>query len=157
MTVTKRTNAVLGWPLDQPTLRSATVTLRPFPGSDADAIFDVAISSVDLAEVNVHAASGEIGYWLAPAARGAGMMIEAIQVLSGWALTSDGLNRIEFRVDPEEEPSMRLMERLGAVREGLLCQLYRDRAGVFRDKAVYSFIRGDDVLGPSASPFTIDV
>lgn len=112
---------------------------------------DVAIGSADLDQVNASARTGEVGYWLAPTARGRGLATSAVTALTHWALTEGGLNRIEFRVDPANIASVRVLGRLGAKREGVLRQVYRDRSGTFQDKAVYALLK-DDLVSHRSPP-----
>jgi len=60
----------------------------------------------------------EIGYALVPAARGNGLASEAISLLVGWARGQPGVRSVTARVDPSNEPSRRVLERLGFVRDG---------------------------------------
>jgi RimJ/RimL family protein N-acetyltransferase len=60
----------------------------------------------------------EIGYALVPAARGSGLAGEAIGLLVDWARTQPGIRRVVARIDPSNEPSRRLLERLGFARDG---------------------------------------
>ena len=60
----------------------------------------------------------EIGYALVPAARGSGLASEAISLLVGWARSQPGVSRVIARVDPGNEPSRRVLERLGFERDG---------------------------------------
>jgi RimJ/RimL family protein N-acetyltransferase len=60
----------------------------------------------------------EIGYALVPAARGNGLAAEATGLLVAWARAQPGVRRVVARVDPANEPSRRLLERLGFVRDG---------------------------------------
>jgi RimJ/RimL family protein N-acetyltransferase len=60
----------------------------------------------------------EIGYALVPAARGSGLASEAIALLVGWARAQPGVRCVTARVDPGNEPSRRVLERQGFVRDG---------------------------------------
>ncbi len=72
---------------------------------------------------------GEIGYW----SRDRGLAWErAARLLSTWALTGLGLERLELLANPENVASQRLAEGAGFTREGLL-RLYRRRHGVRED------------------------
>lgn len=61
-----------------------------------------------------------IGYWVAPSARGHGFAAEALGVLVDWARTLPELHRVELYVEPWNEASWRTAERAGFAREGLL-------------------------------------
>jgi RimJ/RimL family protein N-acetyltransferase len=60
----------------------------------------------------------EIGYGLVPAARGAGLASEATELLVEWARTQPGVERVCARVDPSNDPSRRLLVRLGFEPDG---------------------------------------
>lgn len=63
---------------------------------------------------------GEIGYWMAPSARGRGLLTEASTAVIDWALSTDGLGlaRIEWRAVAENTASARVAQRLGFRFEG---------------------------------------
>jgi RimJ/RimL family protein N-acetyltransferase len=60
----------------------------------------------------------EVGYMLRPLAWGQGYASEAVEAMLDWGFAARGLNRVEADVDPRNEASARLLERLGFVREG---------------------------------------
>lgn len=63
-----------------------------------------------------------VGYELARCAWGEGLMEEALRAVLAWGFDASGmgLNRVEAMIHPQNGPSLRLVERLGFVREGLL-------------------------------------
>lgn len=61
-----------------------------------------------------------LGYELHPSARGQGLMREALGAVLDWGFAQMALHRVEAQVHPENQPSLRSVERLGFVREGLL-------------------------------------
>jgi RimJ/RimL family protein N-acetyltransferase len=84
----------------------------------------------------------EAGYWVAAGARGRSIGTRALRLLSRWALTDLGLERVELLVNPGNEASERLAEAAGFTREGLL-RSYRVRKGKREDFLVFSLIRAD--------------
>jgi RimJ/RimL family protein N-acetyltransferase len=64
--------------------------------------------------------AAELGYWVAPWARGAGVAVRASRLLAPWALRTLGLARISCEVDVENGASRRVAERAGFTREGVL-------------------------------------
>lgn len=68
--------------------------------------------------------SGEIGYWIAPDARGGGYLREAAQTVIDWGFAPDGLGlvRIEWRAVAGNVASARAARALGFRYEGLLRQ-----------------------------------
>jgi RimJ/RimL family protein N-acetyltransferase len=84
----------------------------------------------------------EIGYALASSAWGQGYAHEAGRAVIRHAFGVLGLNRLEADIDPRNEASARVLERLGFRREGLL----RERwivAGEVSDSALYGLLRKD--------------
>jgi RimJ/RimL family protein N-acetyltransferase len=67
---------------------------------------------------------GEIGYVVAPAARGRGAGGRAVGLLTRWGFDVLGLQRIELRIDPANEPSARIARRTGYRLEGTLRGTY---------------------------------
>jgi ribosomal-protein-serine acetyltransferase len=70
-----------------------------------------------LGGASLHARVGpsaiEIGYWVATPATGLGFASEAAAALTAEALRLDGIERVEIRCDPGNDPSMRVPARLG--------------------------------------------
>jgi [ribosomal protein S5]-alanine N-acetyltransferase len=84
----------------------------------------------------------EIGYALGRAFWGRGFMHEALTALVGFAFGDMDLRRLEADTDPRNAASIRALERLGFVREGLL----RERwvvAGVVSDSLLLGLLRSD--------------
>jgi len=86
--------------------------------------------------------TAELGYIVAPEARGRGIAARALRLLTEWSFDELGLERVELRIDPANLPSLRLAEKLGYVREGVLRSMpFKD--GLRADLAVYSRLPGD--------------
>ncbi|MFT4213812.1 MAG: GNAT family N-acetyltransferase [Microbacterium sp.] len=66
--------------------------------------------------------AGEIGYWMAPAQRGRGLLTEASQAVIDWGFSAEGLSltRIEWRAVAGNVASARVARALGFRYEGLL-------------------------------------
>ncbi len=62
----------------------------------------------------------ELGYMVAPAARGRGVATEMLRRLTDWAFAQAEAVRVELVVDAVNAPSLRVAERCGYVREGVL-------------------------------------
>ncbi|MFJ6213343.1 GNAT family N-acetyltransferase [Streptomyces sp. NPDC092296] len=58
----------------------------------------------------------EIGFELAPGARGLGYATEALRALAGWALRQPGVDRVTTITTPANRPSQRVMDRAGFTR-----------------------------------------
>jgi len=63
---------------------------------------------------------GEMGWAFNPEAGGRGYATEAVAALMRIAFDTYGMHRVFAHVDPRNEPSLRLCERVGMRREGLL-------------------------------------
>jgi len=79
---------------------------------------DVPVGNVNLVRFSDDGLSAALGYWLVPAARGAGLATAAARLLCRWGFEELGLERIELLVEPENEPSRRVATRLGARPDG---------------------------------------
>ena len=88
------------------------------------------------------AREAEIGYIVAPAARGRGLAARALKLLADWCLGPLGLERIELRIDVANVASVRVAEKLSFVREGVLRSVYF-KDGIRSDMAIYSLLPTD--------------
>ena len=66
--------------------------------------------------------SGEIGYVLNPACHGNGYITEACGALLALAFDGLGLHRVTARIDARNEPSARVLRRLGMRQEAVLVE-----------------------------------
>jgi RimJ/RimL family protein N-acetyltransferase len=87
-------------------------------------------------------ARAEVGYWVAPWARGAGVAARALALLSRWALGPLGLARLDLVASVANPASMRVAERCGFVREGTLRKAWF-RGPQREDLAVFSLLADD--------------
>jgi RimJ/RimL family protein N-acetyltransferase len=60
----------------------------------------------------------EVGYALAPRARGSGLASETVALLAGWALSQPGVRLLCARVAVGNAASLRLLDRLGFAADG---------------------------------------
>jgi [ribosomal protein S5]-alanine N-acetyltransferase len=100
------------------------------------------LGSVEITLLDRRSGRGEIGYWVAPWARRRGVALRAVRLVSGWALSDLGLERLELLIEPENAPSQRVAEAAGFVREGTL-RSYRPMKGRRPDFVVYSLLPSD--------------
>ncbi len=105
--------------------------------SGSDFLGFVAIIRYDAA-----AREAEIGYIVAPAARGRGVAAAALKLVSDWCLARLRLERVELRIDVANGASLRVGENVGFVREGVLRSMHF-KDGLRVDLAVYSRLPGD--------------
>jgi ribosomal-protein-serine acetyltransferase len=90
----------------------------------------------------------EIGYWIRASAEGRGLVAETVKLLTDFAFTSLGAQRVMIRCDARNTRSASVAERLGFVREALLRNDTRDANGELRSTLVYS-LTPDDPRWPS--------
>jgi RimJ/RimL family protein N-acetyltransferase len=89
----------------------------------------------------------EIGYWVAPWARGRGVATAATQVLTEWAFAHRGVERLELLAAKENVASQRVAMAAGFAREGVRRGASLGRDGQRRD--LVAFVRlHDDPPGP---------
>jgi RimJ/RimL family protein N-acetyltransferase len=70
--------------------------------------------------IDAEAAEVELGYIVAPEARGRGAATAILRELTRWALEELGAQRIVLLIDAENAGSLRVAERCGYVREGVM-------------------------------------
>jgi len=87
-------------------------------------------------------ARAEVGYWVAPWARGKGVSARALTLLSGWALGPLGLARLDLYASVSNVASLRVAGRCGFVREGTLRKAWF-RGPAREDLAVFSLLPED--------------
>lgn len=96
--------------------------------------------------------TGEIGYWLSEEYQGRGLMSEAAEAVTGWAfddgaggrekIYGSGYRRLWGRVFSENEGSMRVLERVGYVKEGVL-RRHVEKNGVVMDMHMFGITKED--------------
>lgn len=111
-----------------------------FAVADGD---DVAVGQIGLWLHDRDAGRAEVGYWTAPSAAGKGVATAALTALSCWAQQEFLIPRLQLFIEPWNTGSMKVADRVGYVREGLL-RSWREIAGTRRDLYVYSKILGAD-------------
>jgi RimJ/RimL family protein N-acetyltransferase len=84
----------------------------------------------------------ELGYVVAAWARGRGVGTRALRMLAQWAFETLRLERLELLVQPGNEASLALGERVGFTREGLLRSHSLVR-GERKDMVMMSLLRGE--------------
>src|SRR5512143_2034886 len=74
---------------------------------------------------------GSVGYWLLPTARGRGLATRAVRLVSRWAFDELGITVLRLYAEPANEPSLRVAERCGFRRIGIV-----SRDGQIHDRPV---------------------
>jgi ribosomal-protein-alanine N-acetyltransferase len=85
----------------------------------------------------------DIGYLVAAEARGRGVATRAVNLLSRFAFAELEAERIEICAEPENRASLRVAERAGFTREGVLRD-YHLVKGARRDMVMFSLLRRDE-------------
>jgi RimJ/RimL family protein N-acetyltransferase len=88
------------------------------------------------------ARTAELGYIVAPSARGRGVATTALRLLTEWAFAELGALRLELLVGVENHASKRVAERNGYRLEGVLRSLYF-KQDVREDTEIWSRLPGD--------------
>jgi RimJ/RimL family protein N-acetyltransferase len=71
-------------------------------------------------EIDHAARTAELGYVVAAEARGRGVATDALRLLTEWAFSELGMQRLELLIAVANEGSKRVAARCGYVREGVL-------------------------------------
>lgn len=89
----------------------------------------------------------EVGYWVAPQARGRGLCTRAVRLVSRWAIADRRIERLQLRADEQNAASRRVAENAGFTQEGILrSSRYNPRLGRRVDFVMYSLL--SDELSP---------
>jgi [ribosomal protein S5]-alanine N-acetyltransferase len=100
------------------------------------------VGTLSLFALDEQSRRAEIGFALASSAWGQGYAQEAARALIRHAFGVMRLNRLEADIDPRNEGSARVLERLGFRREGLLRERWMV-AGEVSDSALYGLLSRD--------------
>jgi RimJ/RimL family protein N-acetyltransferase len=93
--------------------------------------------------VDLAAQEGEIGYAVAPPARGRGIAARTLGLLTGWGFGELDLERLELRISVTNPASERVAERCGYRQEGVLRSVHF-KEGRRIDVGVWSLLRSDE-------------
>ncbi|HST16317.1 MAG TPA: GNAT family protein [Gaiellaceae bacterium] len=103
---------------------------------------DAFLGFASMFRLDLPAREGEIGYAVAPAARGRGVAVRALELLTGWGFDELGLERLELRIAVTNPASERVAERGGYRCEGVLRSVHF-KEGRRIDVGVWSRLRDD--------------
>ncbi len=98
------------------------------------------IGMIDLNSINETHQHGELGYWLAKPFWGKGIMLEAIQMFTGYCFDKIKLVRIYAHVHPKNIASWKILEKARFEREGLL-KNYLCINGKMYDRYIYAKLK----------------
>jgi len=83
-----------------------------------------------------------LGYWMGQPYAGQGIMTRAVRATIAYAFEFQGLHRIEAACLPTNEPSKRLLQRVGFQQEGY-ARSYLSINGQWRDHLLFAILEGD--------------
>jgi len=102
---------------------------------------DTVVGGASLTNYDTFRDRVELGYWLLSEGRGRGIATRVARALATHAFYV-GLQRVEAVVRPENTASIRVLERAGFTREGLMRSLLRHE-GARADAYLYSLLPGE--------------
>jgi len=110
----------------------------------ADATTDQFLGEIGLRDVDRSAAMAEVGYWLAPAARGRGAARRALQLLVAWSFDDLGIERLDWAAMADNWASRAVAEAVGFRFEGVRrSRAFRISDATRHDECVMGLVRGD--------------
>lgn len=83
------------------------------------------------------------GYWILPEHQGKGLGAEALRLLKTYLVETRGAIRLQALVEPNNLASMRILEKNGYVREGLLRRFFPHNIHGLVDVYMYGWVRED--------------
>ncbi|MBK8052810.1 MAG: GNAT family N-acetyltransferase [Saprospiraceae bacterium] len=103
---------------------------------------DTPVGRIGIYKIDHLNKSGEIGYWLIPAAQSKGIIQKSANALIDYSFDHLGLHRIEIRCATENHKSQSIPEKLGFTKEGIIRdgEWLGDR---FTDLVLYSLLKKD--------------
>jgi RimJ/RimL family protein N-acetyltransferase len=106
----------------------------------ADLVSDLYIGEV-MVMMREHR-TGEFGCGLLERVRGRGVATEALRMFARWSVTAIDIGRLQVLVGRENMPGLRLSERAGFRREGVL-RAYWEHDGLRLDVVVLAMLPGE--------------
>lgn len=100
------------------------------------------VGAVSLFGTRWETGTTEIGYGVHPLHRGRGYAPEAVRGLVRWTFGNTSLRRIELRANVDNHASLRVAQKAGFVREGVLRAAAMEPDGP-RDVVVFGLLRSD--------------
>lgn len=101
------------------------------------------LGGVSLHRIDRDQADAEAGYWTAPAARGRGIAVRAVDTACCWGFASLGLHRIQLFHAVENTASGRVAEKAGFTQEGRLRRSHRYGDGRTHDELLWARLADD--------------
>ena len=85
----------------------------------------------------------QLGYDIGESCRNLGLMTEAVRAVSAFLLRDAGFNRVYCIVRTGNIASLRVCEKAGMIREGVMRQHYANPDGSYEDAVVLGLLRSD--------------
>lgn len=103
-----------------------------------------AIGSIGVRWAEPEQGVAEVGYWVAPQARGRGVCTTALRLVSRWLIADHGMERVQLRADEQNAASRKVAEKAGFTQEGVLrSSRYNPRLKRRVDFVMYSLLPGE--------------
>ncbi|MDY8023119.1 GNAT family N-acetyltransferase [Paenibacillus polymyxa] len=128
-------------------IRSRQARLKFLDRSDMmlyifDTVSGEFVASSGLHRIDWDARRFEIGYWLRTSWTGKGIITEAVQGITDFAIQHLHANRVEIRCDSRNTRSAKVAERAGFTLEGILRNVEYDEEGSMAHQMVFAKVRG---------------
>ncbi|WP_412538743.1 GNAT family N-acetyltransferase [Longispora sp. K20-0274] len=101
-----------------------------------------AVGLIGWSDIDLAGGSAEIVYWLLSEARGGGVVLEAVERVSRWALDDLGLHRLRLCHSVANPASCRVAAKAGYALEGTMRSALLHADG-WHDQHLHAFIQGD--------------
>ncbi|WP_257016814.1 MULTISPECIES: GNAT family N-acetyltransferase [unclassified Streptomyces] len=101
-----------------------------------------AVGLIGWGDIDLRAGSAEILYWILPAARGGGVVVEATKRVSEWALHDLGLHRLRLCHSVANPASCRVADKAGYSLEGTMRSALLHTDG-WHDEHLHALVQGD--------------
>ncbi|MFD8981355.1 GNAT family N-acetyltransferase [Streptomyces sp. NPDC059564] len=101
-----------------------------------------AVGLIGWGDIDLAGGSAEIVYWILPAARGGGVVVEATKRVSAWALNDLGLHRLRLCHSVANPASCRVAEKAGYSLEGTMRSALLHADG-WHDEHLHALVQGD--------------
>nr|QIY68229.1 GNAT family N-acetyltransferase [Streptomyces sp. RLB1-33]QIY68667.1 GNAT family N-acetyltransferase [Streptomyces sp. RLB1-33] len=101
-----------------------------------------ALGLIGWGDIDLSGGSAEIVYWILPAARGGGVVVEATKRVSAWALNDLGLHRLRLCHSVANPASCRVADKAGYSLEGTMRSALLHADG-WHDEHLHALVQGD--------------
>lgn len=104
------------------------------------------LATISLSDIDMRNSSAEIGYRVAPWARGKGVATMALMSVADWAFGTLGLTRLQLLHGRENHASCRVAVKAGFALEGELRSSHRYGDGELHDEHLHARLAGDPAV-----------